>query len=113
MRLILEAFENLAAPSRRTRRLMRRPYFPDARMFFEMAAPTYSIDPSRIFRFLADPDSLSPGPASPDRGSADAAHPPASERRRRRRRRRRPRHGGTAGSGDLNPTPSPDPSRRD
>ena len=44
MRLILEAFENLAAPTRRTRRLMRRPYFPDARMFFEMIASTYSID---------------------------------------------------------------------
>ena len=58
MRLILEAFENLAAPTRRTRRLMRRPYFPDARMFFEMTAPTYSIDPTRMFRFLADPDSF-------------------------------------------------------
>ena len=41
MRLILEAFENIATPSRRTRRLMRRPYFPDARQFFEMMAPTY------------------------------------------------------------------------
>jgi len=48
MRLILEAFENLASPTRRTRRLMRRPYFPDARLFFEITAPTYSHrrDPS-------------------------------------------------------------------
>ena len=56
MRLILEAFANLAAPTRRTRRLMRRPYFPDARLFFEMMAPTYSIDSTRTLRFLADPD---------------------------------------------------------
>ncbi len=123
MRLILEAFENLAAPTRRTRRLMRRPYFPDARMFFEMAAPTYSIDPTRMFRFLADPDSLSPGHAALDRGVADrgvadrdvatAAQPPGGERRRRRRRRRRPRHGGAAPPGSMNPPPSPDPTRRD
>jgi len=100
MRLILEAFANLASPTRRTRRLMRRPYFPDARMFFEMTAPTYSIDPTRTLRFLADPDAFS---ASPARVGADApappgdgAHPPAGGRRRRRRRRRRPRHGGPA-----------------
>src|ERR1019366_4304856 len=80
MRLILEAFENLAAPTRRTRRLMRRPYFPDARMFFEMTAPTYSIDPTRMFRFLADPDGFAMSPASPasgdgGRGGTEAAHP--------------------------------------
>ncbi|MFZ0245546.1 MAG: hypothetical protein WAL68_07715, partial [Candidatus Binatus sp.] len=106
------------APTRRTRRLMRRPYFPDARMFFEMTAPTYSIDPTRMFRFLADPDSFAMSPASPasgdgDRGGADAAHPPGGERRRRRRRRHRPRHRAAAPSGDLNPPPSPDPTRRD
>ncbi|HEV2169565.1 MAG TPA: polynucleotide adenylyltransferase PcnB, partial [Candidatus Binatus sp.] len=53
MRLILDAFQNLAAPTRRTRRLMRRPYFPDARMFFEMAAPIYAIDAASTIRFLA------------------------------------------------------------
>jgi len=98
MRLILEAFENLATPTRRTRRLVRRPYFPDARMFFEMTAPTYSIDASRMFRFLADSGGLSPGGA---------------RRRRRRRRRRGPRPGGAAPSGDLNPPPSPDRTGRD
>ncbi len=116
MRLIMEAFENLAAPTRRTRRLMRRPYFPDARMFFEMIAPTYSIDPTRTLRFLADPDSFSPSPAA-----APATPAPAGNRRRRRRRRRRPRHGGSversAPSGETNgagaPPPSPDPTRRD
>jgi hypothetical protein len=49
MRLILEAFENLASPTRRTRRLMRRPYFPDARLFFEMTAP------SRFTRLIQSP----------------------------------------------------------
>ena len=64
MRLILEAFQNLAAPTRRTRRLMRRPYYPDARMFFEMTAPTYSIDSTRMIRFLADPDAFNAGPGA-------------------------------------------------
>jgi hypothetical protein len=87
-------------------------------MFFEMTAPTYSIDPTRMFRFLADPDNFAMSPASPasggaDRVGADAAHPPGSQRRRRRRRRRRPRHGGAAPSGSMNPPPSPDPTRRD
>ena len=70
MRLIIDAFENLAAPTRRTRRLMRRPYFPDARMFFEMIAPTYSIDPTRTLRFLADPDSFSSSPPPAERAAA-------------------------------------------
>ena len=122
MRLILEAFENLAAPTRRTRRLMRRPYFPDARMFFEMTAPTYSIDSSRMMRFLADPDSFGSNPPTPS-SSADGnpgAAPPAGGRRRRRRRRRRSRHGvahDSVAHGDMNgaaaASPSPDPTHRD
>jgi hypothetical protein len=119
MRLILEAFANLAAPTRRTRRLMRRPYFPDARMFFEMIAPTYSIDSSRTIRFLADPDSLTAIPVAPA-GVADNTNGsvPAGARRRRRRRRRRARHGvAPVAAGDMNGAtashPSPDPTRRD
>ncbi len=84
MRLILEAFENFAAPTRRTRRLMRRPYFPDARLFFEMTAPTYGIDISRTMRMLADPESF-------NAIQAPSSQPAAGERRRRRRRRRGPR----------------------
>jgi hypothetical protein len=121
MRLILEAFQNLAAPTRRTRRLMRRPYFPDARMFFEMTAPTYSIDSTRMIRFLTDPDAFNAGPV---RGSADAqppagdgAQPPAGGSRRRRRRRRRRHHRGaapaSAANGAAAPLQSPDPARRD
>ncbi len=120
MRLILEAFQNLAAPTRRTRRLMRRPYFPDARMFFEMTAPTYSIDSTRMIRFLTDPDAFSPSPARGGDARGGAAPAPGGNRRRRRRRRRRSRHVGTvagASAGDLNgagaSAPSPDPTRRD
>jgi poly(A) polymerase len=105
MRLILESFANLASPTRRTRRLMRRPYFPDARMFFEMMAPTYSIDPTRTLRFLADPDAFGASPAPPSAPSptADGAQSPAGDhRRRRRRRRRRPRYGGAPRDGVAN-----------
>jgi poly(A) polymerase len=96
MRLIIEAFEHLAAPSRRTRRLMRRPYFADARRFFEMMAPTYGIDEMILTRFLADPEGyVLRHQARPGEG------PPAGGRRKRRRRRRRGRmrlhaHGQTA-----------------
>ncbi len=135
MRLILEAFQNLAAPTRRTRRLMRRPYFPDARMFFEMTAPTYSIDSARMIRFLTDPDAFSASPArggdarasdTPSPAGDGAAPAPGGNRRRRRRRRRRSRHGSAvhgasapvaAQPGDRNgagaSAPSPDPTRRD
>jgi poly(A) polymerase len=132
MRLILEAFQNLAAPTRRTRRLMRRPYYPDARMFFEMTAPTYSIDSTRMIRFLADPDAFSAGAGRGDAAAApspagDGQQPPAAggNRRRRRRRRRRSRHGAAAhgappsqpgdgnGNGAGAPSPSPEPTRRD
>ena len=121
MRLILDAFQNLASPTRRTRRLMRRPYFPDARMFFEMAAPTYAIDSATTIRFLADPDAFIPPPGA-------APPTPGGRRRRRRRRRGRGRHGAAqhasavhsaAPTGDMNgaahssPHSSLDPTRRD
>jgi poly(A) polymerase len=124
MRLILDAFQNLASPTRRTRRLMRRPYFPDARMFFEMAAPTYAIDSATTIRFLADPDSFT----SPHASHTDGTGAPGGRRRRRRRRRGRGRRSAAqqgqvvhaAGpSGDMNGTAhsashtSADPNRRD
>ena len=129
MRLILEAFQNLAAPTRRTRRLMRRPYYPDARMFFEMTAPTYSIDSTRMIRFLADPDAFSAGAgrgdtAAPTPTGDGGLQPPAAggNRRRRRRRRRRSRHGAAHGAPPSQPgdgngngagAPAPEPTRRD
>lgn len=82
MRLIHDAFENMAAPSRRTRRLMRRPYFASARQFFEAMAPTYGIDTQVLARYLENPDGFVARPRN------DAAVPAAGGRRRRRRRRR-------------------------
>ncbi|HUO04085.1 MAG TPA: polynucleotide adenylyltransferase PcnB [Candidatus Binataceae bacterium] len=90
MRLILDAFELLAAPSRRTRRLMRRPYFGEALQFFEMIAPAYGIDEAATHRFLATPPggaSLPPAALPPPSEGTEPA--PAGEPRRRRRRRRR------------------------
>ncbi len=82
MRLILDAFENLAAPSRRTRRLIQRPYFPEARRFFEAMAPVYDIDQSLFARFLSNPDLFMHQQARQKLSEPQAAH-----RRRRRRRR--------------------------
>ena len=104
MRLILEAFENLATPTRRTRRLMRRPYFPDARMFFEMTAPTYSIDPTQMMRFVANPDAFAASHSTSAGNSPahpDGQPPPAGRRRRRRRRRNRSRHNGLGDRGTV------------
>ncbi len=97
-RLLLDAFGHLAAPSRRTRRLMRRPYFHEARRFFEMMAPTYGIDQDALMRFLASPEvylsSRPPGAA------AAAGVPGAGGGRRRRRRRRRGRRRGHPSAGE-------------
>ena len=84
MRLLLDAFALLTTPSRRTRRLMRRPYFNDARRLFEMCAPTYGIDDTLLRRFIADPDSILMRPQAPEGANGG---------RRKRRRRRRRRHG--------------------
>ncbi len=81
MRLIAEAFALLREPSRRTRRLARRPYFQIARRFFEMVAPVYGADTVALARFLENPD------AYLSRGIV----PAPSRRRRRRGGRRRSR----------------------
>ncbi len=100
MRLIIEAFPHLMRPSRRTRKLVRRPYFENARRFFEITAPTYDADPSLLSRFVADPEAYESERPVP---SGDAARP---HRRRARRGRRRPpwtrrasREPGTASNG--------------
>ncbi len=85
MRLIFEAFPHLMRPSRRTRKLMRRPYFENARRLFELVAGTYSADPSMLARFLADPDAY-----LEQRPIAATGDPSRPRRRRARRGRRRP-----------------------
>lgn len=83
MRLIVEAFPNLMRPSRRTRKLIRRPYFENARRLFEIVGATYSADVTMLTRFLADPLAfLENRPEVPDASRAP--------RRRKRRGRRRP-----------------------
>ncbi len=110
MRLLVEAFGNLAMPSRRTRRLARRPYFAQAQHFFDLMAPTYGLDTNELARFLAVPQAQAHG-ARPH--PADAAGAPSASRfdgaparavtspsRRKRRRRRR---GGGAGAAEARP----------
>ena len=45
MRLVLEALPHMITPSRRTRRLIQRPYFDEARAVFDMVAPACGGDP--------------------------------------------------------------------
>jgi poly(A) polymerase len=86
LRLLLEALGHMLKPSRITRRLVRRPYFPVARRLFELVAPIFSAEPAELDQFLAAP---------PDRRSSRMQHQsspmgdaPAPRRRRRRRTRR-------------------------
>lgn len=81
MRLMLDAYQHLSNPSRRTRRLLARPYFDDARLFFELTAPNYQIDHSKLTRFLQDPESYLQGRTPPP-----STVQPGRRRRRHRRR---------------------------
>jgi poly(A) polymerase len=54
-RMLLDALGHLFTPSRITRRLVRRPYFPEARQLFELIAPFLSADPAELDRFLSAP----------------------------------------------------------
>jgi hypothetical protein len=109
MRLVLEALPHLVTPSRRTRRLIQRPYFDEARNVFEITAPAAGGDPEILASFLRDPEAWlesrsderrrvepprEPGGGSPPEGGG------GGRRRRRGRRggrsRRRRRGGGAA-----------------
>ena len=87
MRLVLEALPHLVAPSRRTRRLIHRPYFEEARAVFEIVAPSCGGDPEVLASFLSDrPESWLQG-----RGGESRRVEPAQSLQRgpggRRRRR--------------------------
>jgi poly(A) polymerase len=88
MRLLMEALPHLMAPSRRTRNLVRRPYFEEARHFYQLVAPHYAHDPSALGRFLADPERYLA--SQPVHREADGGRDLARRRRRRRRGRFRP-----------------------
>jgi len=95
MRLLLEAVRHMITPSRITRRLVRRPYFPEAHRLFESIAPAYGVDPSALDRFLSATRENKPShrrtPAPVTARSSESATPsPPHHHRRRRRSRRRP-----------------------
>jgi poly(A) polymerase len=96
MRLVLEALPHLVAPSRRTRRLIHRPYFDEARAVFEIVAPTYGGDPDVLTSFLGDPEAWLQGRGGEPRHvePREPATGPGGGGRRRRRGRRggRSRH---------------------
>jgi poly(A) polymerase len=113
MRLLLEAATHMMTRSRLARRIVRRPYYPEARYFFELIAPTYDLEVAAFDRFLAESRDNSPrhrrppaaagvrasaaagADAAPAAAPANAA--PARRRRRHRGgRRRRPRNSAAA-----------------
>lgn len=81
MRLLLESFPRLLNPSRRTRSVVSRPYFAEARVLHQLTAAHYPGDPGALDRFLADQEGfLARVPAAAEGGL------------RRGRRNRRSRH---------------------
>jgi poly(A) polymerase len=72
MRLLLEAATHMMTQSRLARRIVRRPYYPEARHFFELIAPTYVLEVAAFDRFLAQSSDHQPRHRRAQ--SADAAH---------------------------------------
>lgn len=94
MRLLLEALPHMLRPSRITRRVSRRPYFPEAHRLFGLIAPLRGADTAALDRFLAEAartHHLSPYPHHAPPGPA-VGETPTPPRRRRRRRGGRRRH---------------------
>ena len=94
MRLVLDALPHLAAPSRRTRRLIQRPYFEEARAVFEIVAPACGGDPELLTKFLSDPEGWLEHRGAEQRRVEPREPAPGGGGRRRRRGRRggRSRH---------------------
>jgi hypothetical protein len=89
MRLVLEALPHLTAPSRRTRRLIQRPYFDEARAVFEIVAPACGGDPETLASFLSDPEAWLEGRSAEQRRVEPRDSGPGTDSGRRRRRGRR------------------------
>jgi poly(A) polymerase len=99
MRLMLEALPHMLAPGRRTRRLIQRPYFAEARLVYEIVAPAQGGDSAMLAAFLRSPDAfLAAQDAEQRRGDErpSAHREPRTGGTRRRRRGRRGRRGGRA-----------------
>jgi hypothetical protein len=119
MRLLLEAATHMMTRSRLSRRIVRRPYYPEARRFFELIAPTYEVEVDAFDRFLAEArdhqprhrrpvSAIAPTAVATDAVtigsiSRDTTMPAPGRRRRRRRggrRRRGPDVSATVASGE-------------
>jgi poly(A) polymerase len=85
-RLLLEALGHMLRPSRITRRLARRPYFPLARQLFDLVAPFFAAEPAELYRFLAAPPHSHRSSQMQHRSS-----PPGDAMAPRRRHKRRGR----------------------
>jgi hypothetical protein len=92
MRLVLEALPHLMVPSRRTRRLLSRPYFNEARLLFEIVASASGADIGALASFTADPDAWIEARSATEPRQAR----PVGEAGVPGRRRRRGRRGGRA-----------------
>jgi poly(A) polymerase len=91
LRLLLGALGHLLKPSRMTRRLFRRPYFPLARRLFDLMAPLFAADPADLDHFLAgrgDHTRVSRRQPSASSSVGDTTLPRRRKRRGRRTRRR-------------------------
>jgi tRNA nucleotidyltransferase/poly(A) polymerase len=101
MRLLMEAATHMMTQSRLSRRLVRRPYYPEARRLFELIAPTYDVEVEAFDRFLAETPNHAPrhrrslpamtaGTVGRESGDSpgSAAGPPTIKPLRRRRRHR-------------------------
>jgi poly(A) polymerase len=91
-RLLLGALRHLLKPSRITRRLVRRPYFPLARRLFDLIAPIFAIDPAELEHFLSARDDHHRFSRSHPGPSAGETSPPRRRRKRRGRRGHRGDH---------------------
>jgi len=119
MRLLLEAAAHMRMRTRLARRIARRPYYGQARQFFELVAPTYNVEVEAFDRFLAEArdqpprhrllvSATTPGSAVRERDAAAASAPPGHHRRRRRGGRRRRRSNGSAEQILSDSTAAPD-----
>ena len=94
MRLLLEAATHMRLRTRLARRIVRRPYYGQARQFFELIAPTYHVEVEAFDRFLAEVrdqpprhrrtvSAITPGTAHRELAAASSSAPPGRRRRRR------------------------------
>jgi poly(A) polymerase len=89
MRLLLEALPHMLQPSRVTRRLIKRPYFAEARELLDLIAPIHGTTSSALERFLAAGSRETQLSQPQSHGPDDRKNsPPSGDWTRRRRRRR-------------------------